>query len=379
MSMKNSVVHSNYYPGLEVLRGVAACLVVIHHAYDLSNSQSTRFGWLFESFGSTGVIVFFVLSAFLLSTGLLRTGGKSIKKFYIRRFFRIAPAYYFVVIVLYVFFASPENIYSRQGFWQSLANLLFLQLFSPDTVSNLNVNGALWTLSIEAILYFALPFIIFLVSRSSWISISMFFTVGYVFRIMVQHGIFNEIYFHKHVLQPNQMLYIQQQFLGWLPIFCGGISIAVVFLNRPPTLQIQFRTWYLVFLFLPTIAVSKVVFSSSSSSSLWFTNYDIFIGLTVTAMVYILASFNGISTSIASKVGLYLGQRSYGIYLWHFPILLSVFARGPQESTHFSYSLPQRLVIAIVLIFIFAEISYRFVEIPMINRGKQIIQSLSES
>ena len=363
-----------YYPGLEILRGIAACLVVLHHAYDLSGRHSSSMGWLLESFGSMGVIIFFVLSAFLLSTSLLLDKQKSILNFYIRRFFRIAPAYYFMLIVVYIFFAAPSNIYSRQGFWQSIANLLFLQHFSPDTVSNLNVNGALWTLSVEALLYLILPLLVFFVTKNSWIAFALMLITGYAYRMIVRGGLLNEIYFHKSNLQANQKIYLQQQFPGWIPVFAAGIFIAVIRLRYKSTRKLQMPSWLFPVLFIPAIMVSRLIFRSSQPTSWWFTNYDLLMGLSVAVMVYVISGYSEVSGSQISKLGLYLGKRSYGIYLWHFPILLSVYGSSPQEANHVHFILWERLIVAFFVIALFGEISFKLIEIPLIAKGKLLVQ-----
>src|SRR6202035_257050 len=87
-----------WFPGIEALRGIAAMAVVVDHSWALANgSQSFGLG-IVPGLGTWGVNVFFLLSGFLLAdyfwAGRRR---RSVLEYYIRRFFRIAPAYYVVV------------------------------------------------------------------------------------------------------------------------------------------------------------------------------------------------------------------------------------------------------------------------------------------
>jgi peptidoglycan/LPS O-acetylase OafA/YrhL len=372
---KISRINAQFYPGIEMLRGVAVSMVVIHHAFGLGDINISNFNWLPESFGSTGVILFFTLSAFLLTDSLLLKKTSS-KEFYLRRFFRIAPAYYFMLIFVYVFFAAPSNIWSKQGLVQTSANVFFLQQLSPATVSNLNVNGALWTLTIEMILYAVLPVLIYLVKKSVSLTIASMILIGICYRLAVQFGQLDALYFSEKPLAINQSIFIQQQFLGWLPIFAFGILFAYLKKGKSvPNIKGTVSFWKISALLLPTILVSRMIYSGSDIKSVWFSTYHIFIGFTCAVAIFIVSKFQIIKEGLITDIALYLGKRSYSIYLWHFPILLSILGKGPQNAspTHFS---PYMWIVSILVILLVAEISYRLIELPGTAYGKKVIAKL---
>ena len=84
-------------PSLDGLRAVAVLLVIVFHLELSKTFTPVRYLWRFD-IGYTGVKIFFVLSGFLITTLLLREHARNGKidlgDFYLRRFFRIFPAYY---------------------------------------------------------------------------------------------------------------------------------------------------------------------------------------------------------------------------------------------------------------------------------------------
>ena len=136
-----------YFPNLNGLRFVAALLVIVHHIeqikyiYGLPNNFSSSF---IQIIGELGVILFFVLSGFLITYLLLeeenRTQTIAVKNFYLRRILRIWPLYFFIVILaLFILpnispFILPE--YDKATIYENLPAKIFLYVFFlPNLVS----------------------------------------------------------------------------------------------------------------------------------------------------------------------------------------------------------------------------------------------------
>ncbi len=72
-----------------------------------------------------------------------------------------------------------------------------------------------------------------------------------------------------------------------------------------------------------------------------------------------------------------VGRRSYGLYLWHFPVILVVYERGtallPPDTTHIGF----RLVVIGLLSLALASLSYRFVEVPARDYGRRLSRRLA--
>ena len=97
-----------YFPNLNGLRFIAAFFVIINHTeqlkfyYNLNNGTISDFA---KNIGKLGVMLFFVLSGFLITYLLVTeekvTGSIHTRKFYIRRFLRILPLYFLLMIIVF--------------------------------------------------------------------------------------------------------------------------------------------------------------------------------------------------------------------------------------------------------------------------------------
>lgn len=93
-----------YFPNLDGIRFIAAFMVIVHHIEQLRCYFGLQNNWdseIIKSLGMLGVILFLVLSGFLISYLLFKeqdaTCDIGIKKFYLRRILRIWPLYFFVI------------------------------------------------------------------------------------------------------------------------------------------------------------------------------------------------------------------------------------------------------------------------------------------
>lgn len=146
---------------LDLLRLVAAILVLYSHQYALSGlPEPSFFGW--NSFGGAGVTIFFFLSGMLVWTSWER--DPNWRRFFVRRSLRIFPALWIVVLVsifllgplfsilsLGAYFADPQT-------WRYLSTALLVTrnvlpgVFAENPLPHV-VNGSLWTLPVEFLCY----------------------------------------------------------------------------------------------------------------------------------------------------------------------------------------------------------------------------------
>jgi peptidoglycan/LPS O-acetylase OafA/YrhL len=138
-------------PQLDLLRGCAVLLVIAYHYHD--SHFLSQVGW-------AGVDLFFVLSGFLIS-GLLfsdwqKHGRLSIGRFFIRRGFKIYPAFYvFLLLTLPI----TITVYRWEVPSRFAAECLFLQDYIP------HLWGHTWSLGVEEQFYILLPLLLLALSR----------------------------------------------------------------------------------------------------------------------------------------------------------------------------------------------------------------------
>lgn len=148
--------HSERFNGLDHLRALAIILVLLYHYRAFKHpvwiETVGKFGW-------TGVDLFFVLSGFLISGQLFKemknTGTIHVKTFYIKRFFRIFPPYFFTLFLYFTFpfFREREAL---PPLWKFVT---FTQNYGLDVINQGTFSHA-WSLCIEEQFYLILPLLL---------------------------------------------------------------------------------------------------------------------------------------------------------------------------------------------------------------------------
>ncbi|WP_162249812.1 MULTISPECIES: acyltransferase family protein [unclassified Nocardioides] len=142
---------------LTSLRFVAAILVFAYHAEHLGLVGTSMFSW-----GYNGVSFFFILSGFVLT--LSHRTERSNREFYFRRFARIFPVY-FAVLVFAVVIEMLGILDPRPSVWQVVIHLFALQSWSPSDGMIFAVNGVDWSISTEFAFYAAFPLVFLVLHR----------------------------------------------------------------------------------------------------------------------------------------------------------------------------------------------------------------------
>jgi peptidoglycan/LPS O-acetylase OafA/YrhL len=342
-----------------------------------------RGSWILEGFGAWGVSLFFVLSAFLLADHFWRAPPQNgLKNFYVRRVFRIVPAYYINITILFLFFANHTLLFSKFGAKQVGYNFAFLHYLTPDTSSSLNVNGALWTLTIEAMLYLFMPLLaIFTRATKGW-GVLIIIGIGLAYRLYVaiSGASLQKLYFDSGFDTSVARLYLARQFIGLLPLFGLGIGMKWILLKRPTLTQLKTPKFLPASLTLTTLLIPSVLAlvwverASFYNHWVWFTGWHFLIG--VLFLPALIVAARPISTDTETGIfdrGLrWVGERSYGLYLWHFPIILSVYGRGPFEAAANVNPWMPKMLLILGLSLAAAALSWKLVEEPAQSFARRI-------
>jgi len=222
--------------GLNHLRTLAILLVFMFHYLVLVHEPS----WISDvaAFMWTGVDLFFVLSGFLIASQLFAQVKNdqriSFRQFFLKRFFRIIPAYWVTLAIYFCipFFHEKEAL---PPLWKFLT-------FTHNLSVNLNGSGTFshaWSLCVEEHFYFFLPLILILlqslkvVSKSWWLLIALF-----AFGFFIRHYSFEHLYM-PHIEEERGWAfwyrYIYYPTWSRLDGLLAGVSIAAVYTFRPFT------------------------------------------------------------------------------------------------------------------------------------------------
>ncbi len=357
--------------GLDHLRALAIVFVFLFHYFIISGGQPA---WLpeFAKFGWTGVDLFFVLSGFLISSQLfsqIKQGQIiSFKRFFLKRFFRIIPAF---LVTLGLYFCIP---FFREK--ESLPPLWKFITFTQNLGLNLKDFGTFshaWSLCVEEHFYLFLPIILIflqftnLIKHAYWLLIALFL-LGFAVRTYS----FNQLYLPM-IADENDWLYwykyIYYPTYTRLDGLLVGVSIAGMYQFLPSVWQRISKYGNLYFV------ISLVVLTGA-----YFLCYDhmtfnasIF-GFPLIAIGYGLMVVGAVSpTSFLykwnSKVTTLIAALSYATYLTH---------KGVIKMTHqllADYNIDDDLMLMICMVtcLCFAYVLYLTIEKPFMKLRNRII------
>jgi hypothetical protein len=173
-------------PSLDGVRAIAVTLVFTWH---LLAHADLPLIWRVD-YGNLGVRVFFIISGFLITSLLLaereRTGKISISNFYVRRVFRIFPAYYVFLLVMAVLLPTGRLVLHKVDFLPSAA-------FFSDYETPHDALGHTWSLAVEEQFYLLWPGVIVLLGlrRAFYVCVALL-VIAPTFRMLVDLSLWPE-------------------------------------------------------------------------------------------------------------------------------------------------------------------------------------------
>lgn len=156
--------NKNKLEKLEALRGFAALYVVLFHTFPQEiNLLGVNIGLLFR-FGPEAVIVFFILSGFVIKYSFSRSRNKSFKYYFTRRFIRLYLPLILIFLLGYSIKSYSQGTFINPEWTTLLGNLFMLQdviSLKPNVISATYMgNGVLWSLSYEWWFYMLFFFLV---------------------------------------------------------------------------------------------------------------------------------------------------------------------------------------------------------------------------
>jgi peptidoglycan/LPS O-acetylase OafA/YrhL len=334
-------------PALDGLRGIAVMLVVLLHSL-LLVPQSRAYGRIVQG-GWLGVDIFFVLSGFLITALLLgehdRSGRVRFGAFYMRRGLRLLPALWglLAVHVVYTLVVGGPGSERQTVTW---ALLYVANWQSVWHFFSLNRElGHLWSLAIEEQFYLVWPWLLVaLIALRRPRVAGAIIAAGIAFICVHRIGVYNHSTSWVVVLERTDTR-ADSLLVGCLLAWAWTHGLVR---RGGPTL-----TW------LAVVALCICIAFAMTTQSFWYYGGSTMFAALVA--IVILASVEGQwSGARLLSIGplVQVGRVSYGLYLWHLPIIWAV-ARHAR-----SWPAIARLAVAAILIISATMISWRLIERP---------------
>lgn len=363
---------------IDALRGVAVLLVIlVHTASTVNEIAMIPPSWLWIcNYGQMGVQLFFVISAFTLymSHESRQAETHSIKAFFIRRIFRIAPLYYVGIALyfgmsVYVSYRVTGSLKMPERYsWQNvLANMTFIHGLYPPANNNIVPGG--WSIGTEMLFYAIFPFLFVMVCKffersAIWLValplLAASISIGsqHVVRSMFEVNCGNNTFVYFNII--NQ-----------LPVFLLGMSLyysAKMQLFRP----IPLIAYWVAFLCLTLVGV---LFLNRYYFGVQYAIIPLIAGVSFCLLFKIFEA----SSFLTPSWLVWMGQVSYSAYVFHYVFARIVTSRVAVRCDGIVSSeclLVLCYLLAVLGTFVAALIAEKYLERPFIGMGRNIIAKL---
>jgi peptidoglycan/LPS O-acetylase OafA/YrhL len=374
---------------IEGLRGIAVLLVVLFH-YAVVLDARFADPWIAAADsvpllkvivrnGMVGVDLFFIITGFLLVLPWLRHAEEGVpppstRGFYRRRARRILPAYYVHLLLLFfVFVPLVRGLefwrYNPTHMFENLSAHIFLvHYLSPWTSASVGVNGALWSLSLEAQYYLLLPLLAPIFARAPWRTATGLLACAIAWRWAALHH-FDGLVAAMGTIDPRwdlneakarHLLYTQLP--GYFGHFAAGMMAGRAWLGwrlHPPGRRVE-TAW------LATAALAVAALWAMHAPEGWFLGELTWLAaLGAMALVVLALVSRGLDAAqplLANRALSFVGRVSYSAYLYHLPVLLLLNVYGPGTQGAWAW-----LPLYLLSVSAIAWISYRYVELPALQ------------
>lgn len=373
--MLNKRENNGYITSLDGLRALAVLIVIAYHF---------SFSWAMGGF--LGVDIFFVISGYLITDKVLSIQKNNqsfkFKEFYISRIRRLFPAALVMIIstfILVILFKRDllsniigdgiSSIFYVSNWW-----FIFHKLSYFDSFGSLSPFKNLWSLSIEVQFYIIWPIILIIGYKLFKKRDKL---ASRVFGLAVLSAILMGI-LYKPGTDPSRIYYgtDTRAFELLIGSFLAIICPMKIFIDRKTfskkkiskqknSINITATISLIIFILCVVFVREYNIFLYRGGLFLISLNAAILIGCVCNPISYLYNIFSW-------KLLRWIGERSYGLYLWHYPII--VLSTPVYEIGNPSYL---RVILQLIITFIVADFSYNYIEMPIRKYGfKEAIKNI---
>ncbi len=369
------------YGWVNALRGYAIVLVILIHS-----SQAFKvsdFSKIICENGDMGVQLFFILSSFTLFNSYSNRRFKEVKSvnrnFFIRRFFRIAPYYYFAgfIYVIYKFFIKNNNV----NIINLISNFTFTNGIYLPGINDIPPGG--WSIGVEMLFYLLIP-MLFKYINSLNKAILIFF-VTFSFSILINH-----IFLNHTTLFLNS---IWEKFNPWalyfwlpnqLPVFILGIILYFFYKN----IFFSFQSGQIILILSILLFFSFSFLNFSLDYPFYFFKREYVYGL-----IFVLFAIGTYTTNNKILINNFIrkiGIVSFSMYLNHFLIVSALgylyngMCKVLVDYLYLSDMILKNDIVfwsfyflIIIITYIISKKTYKCIELKGIDFGNELIKKIS--
>ncbi|HJP16235.1 MAG TPA: acyltransferase [Acidimicrobiales bacterium] len=393
--MNTQTSSTRWFGGLDGLRALAATLIVVHHA-GFSSGLTFRNEFLGQFFSrmDIGVSIFFVLSGFLLYRPFVEKQfaekpSDKTKYFWIKRLVRIYPAYWLALIV--ILWSGAVEVFGANGMTLTFS---LTQIYHPTRALSEGISQS-WSLATELGFYLVLP-LLAVSGRKLARGKSINQQASYL--LLMCAGLSITSYIFRAVmasLAESDLDWWGATANLWMPsyldTFSIGMALAVisVWMEKEKKIADFIRPfvrcawwWWLSAAILFWLVSTQLGLTSQWETGLWYKNFERevtrqtlywIIGMfLLIPLIFGDSSFSSGLKFFSSKIMVYLGTISYGIYLWHqgFLTWIHQWFDWPELSGNFL----ALLAFSLIGSFIVAGLSYWLLEKPLNEKLREILR-----
>ena len=347
-----------YVGSLDGIRALAVTAVFLYH----TAIHSLPGGFL-------GVSTFFTLSGFLITTLLLREGDHDhtirLRSFWARRVRRLAPAMFLNVAMVLTLTVLVPSAWPRVGLGGDTVSVFFsvfnwriIDAGGQSVIRFLSPYSPLWSLSLEEQFYVVFPLAVLAVVALGGSRRALAWVCGAGVLASVLISVF---YSPAASFGPSAPL--MEQFRT--DVRMGEILVGSLLALAIPTWKVVNARWADA-LGWAALVVTLIVWQVGRERQEWLVNGGLVLLAVVSAALVYGALAGGTFARVLSLPPLrYLGQISYGVYLYHWPIFLAT------RDIAYADNRPALFLTRVVLTLGVAALSFHFVETP-IRRGRAL-------
>lgn len=339
---------------VDIIRAIAILLVVVFHIYATTDIKFNI--PILDTFlvygGIIGVSTFFILSGYGIYCSLRNQENKkekfSYRDYMIKRIKRIAPQYYFSLIIL-LFFTGGAIYLAKDQIYNLVSHLFFFH--SNYYRASGAISGVCWTIGVIFQFYLIAPLLYRAIQKRPKLTLLISIILSIGIKFFLYHYVFN-----ISNAEPSYYFNYGRQIYTAIDHFILGMFVAKLSFDRK---SMKLPTIVTIIISSILIAGTYILLKVGTIQNLPFKNTGInsdciygYIGYTALAiiislLIHLISKLEFKLTSLPSKFLLFISKYKYGIYIWHLIIIENLTMSSPimKNLVTYNYKIPVYIIL----------------------------------